>query len=266
MAERKDDLAYLQAKMEQAKVNTISMIDLAIANNIIPIIGTLIPRTTAKGIYRQGLWDYNDWIIDYCNGRVGVYYVDFYNAGKKNIPETPLEEPSVPGNLNPLYDGDSVFDAYGNLIRRGQGVHPSVVGYKLMAEAFPLAIFKSLSAGVKMYLDEACTIEEDSETLADLSVIYSMEFKNVNRGRTKQTIRYLKNVGSYPVVFSINPTKEDGLDIKFSKVGQGWGEQINGQLYPNGVMQINMEVIIPKFGVVPKVQLNLAVRTMRSTD
>jgi len=241
------------------------MVDRSLANNIIPIVGTLLPRTANTGIYRQAIWDYNSWIINYCNGRDGVYYVDFYNAGKTNIPPTPIEEPSYPGNFNPLYDGDSVFDQYGNLVRRGGGVHPSDLGYKIMAEATPLGIFKSLSADVKLYLDEACTTLENSNTTADLLTSYTLNIKNLNRGRIKDTIRYLKNTGSYGIIYTLYSTSEDGLELKLSNDGKTFGDSINGMLAPGGISKIDMKITVPQFGDVPKLGLNLAVRVFKTT-
>ncbi|MDD4804553.1 MAG: GDSL-type esterase/lipase family protein, partial [Candidatus Pacebacteria bacterium] len=264
LAEAKDDQAYLDNKMEEAKINTIAMVNIAIDNNIIPIIGTLIPRTSAKGIYRQALWDFNDWIINYCNGREDVFYVDFYSAGKQNIPPTPLEEPNVPGNMNPLYDGDSRFDEYGNLIRRGQGVHPSVVGYKLMAEVIPLSLFKSLVSDVKIYLDENCTIEEESTVYADTTKEYHMKFKNLNRGRIRTTSRFIKNIGNNPVLYSLYPTEETGLDIKFSTEDSKYNDYINGIISSSGVVKIDIQLDVPKFGEVPEIALNLATRVMKN--
>lgn len=264
LAEAKDDQAYLDAKMEQAKTNTIAMVDISLANNITPIIGTLIPRTSAKGIYRQALWDFNDWIINYCNSREDVFYVDFYNAGKQNIPPTPLEEPNVPGNMNPLYDGDSRFDEYGNLIRRGQGVHPSVVGYKLMAEAVPLSLFKSLISDVKIYLDEACLTEENNIVYADTTKEYNMTFKNLNRGRSRVTNRYIKNLSNNPVLYSLYATKEAGLDIKFSIDGVEYKDVINGLISSGGIIKLYIQLDVPKFGEVPEIALNLATRMMKN--
>lgn len=264
LAERKDDQAYLDAKMEAAKVNIIAMVEKCVTNNIIPIVGTLIPRTSATGIYRKALLDYNSWIINYCNGRDDCYYADFYNAGKQNIPPTPLEEPAVVGNMNPLYDGDSTFDQYGNLLRRGQGVHPSDVGYKLMAEAIPLSLFKSLASGIALYQDEACTIEESSTVSADTTKSYNISLKNMNRGKTKTTSRYLKNTGTSTVIYSLISTKEIGLDIKFSKDGILYTDRLEGTLSPNSTAQLFMKINVPQFGDIPNLALNIATRSFKT--
>ena len=264
MAENKDNVEYLIYKMDLAKDNLIEMVELSIANNIVPIIGTLIPRTTAQGIYRTALWDFNTWIINYCNSRDDVYYVDFYNAGKENIPPTPLEEPNVPGNLNPLYDGDSRFDEYSNLIRRGSGVHPDDVGYKLMAEAIPLSIFKSLKSGVTLYIDPECTIEESLFGTDTLNKTYFIEFKNVNRGRQKSTTRYIKNIGTQPLIYSLYPKQEDGLDIKFSIDNKGFEDHINNKIDAGGINKIEILVDVPRFGDDPVVLLGLATRALKT--
>lgn len=263
MAENKDNQEYLDWKMDQAKINTIAMVDLAIEHGIIPIIGTLIPRTTAQGIYRAGLMTYNEWILDYANSREDVYSVDFFNAGKNNIPPTPLEEPGNPGALNPLYDGDSRFDEYGNLIRRGSGVHPDSVGFRIMAEAIPLSLFQTMLAEIKMYIDRECTIEEEFESSAQGHSIYTINLHNLNRGRIRETKRYIKNTGSRNVMYAMYPTKEENIDIQFSINEGEYKEYVSGRLDSGGVHEIEIKVDVPRVSGYPELNVSLASRSIR---
>jgi lysophospholipase L1-like esterase len=264
MAENKDNREYLEWKMNVAKDNIITMIKKSLDNGIVPIIGTLIPRTTAQGIYRQALWDFNTWVINYCNSKDDVFYVDFYNAGKDNIPPTPLDEPSIAGNLNPLYDGDSQFDEFGNLTRRGYGVHPSPLGYKIMSEAIPLTLFKALQANAKVYLDAECTVEEGTIESDAYKQVYKLMLHNVDRGRIKTTTRYIKNIGNRPIIYSIYPIKESGVDIAFSINNNEFKDYISGKLDPQGVHKINIQIDVPRFGDIPNAEFNLAMRSFSS--
>jgi lysophospholipase L1-like esterase len=263
VTQNKGNLDYLINTMEKAKQNLILMVNRCFANNIVPIIGTLIPRTSVTGIYKQALWDYNKWIIEYCNGRDGLYYVDFYNAGKDNIPPTPLEESPVTGSLNPLYDGDSVFDVYGNLVRRGYGIHPNIAGLKLMAEAIPLSIFSALKTGVKLYIDEECTVEENTENSDIYHNQYNIAFSNLDRGRTKVIIRYIKNVGNSPMLYTLYNTSESGIDMTFSTDGVNYSEIANGLLNNETINKIYIKVVVPRTGILPTVQSALSARSYK---
>jgi lysophospholipase L1-like esterase len=263
VTQNKGDKAYLDNSMEIAKQNILWMVQRCIDNNIVPIIGTLLPRTSISGIYKQALWDFNEWIKAYCNGHEGLYYVDFYNAGKDNIPPTPLEESPVTGNMNPIYDGDSVFDEFGNLVRRGYGIHPNVQGYKLMAEAVPLGIFNALKTGIKVYIDEDCTVEENTDNSDIYHTQYNITFSNIDRGRTKIITRYIKNVGNMPMMYTLYNTSESGVDMTFSLDGVNYTEFVNGLLNNETVNTIYVKIVVPRTGVIPSVQSALSTRSYK---
>lgn len=263
-----DDATYQQKMndtVELMKANYIGMIEKSLKAKCVPIVTTLIPRSTAKGIERQALWDYNSWIIQYANSRrnEGVYYVDFYNAGKDVIPPTPLENPRVVGDLNPLYDGNTVFDAYGNIISAGHGVHPNVAGFKIMAEAIPLSIFEAQASTLKMYLNPQCTEEEYLENNDIYSSVYRVSMTNMNRGRTKITTRYIRNEGLQDMLYAVYPITEQGVDIKFSLNDGDYTESLSMILAPSEVHKVNIQVIVPRVGEIPKVKLQLPMRTFR---
>ena len=83
-------------KMQVVRENTMEVVKRCWDNGIIPIIGTLIPRTGATGIYKTALYEHNDWIISWCNQQSAegreIFYVDFFNAGKDVVPLGALEE------------------------------------------------------------------------------------------------------------------------------------------------------------------------------
>lgn len=103
MAESNGDQEALNMKINVMKANITEMAVRCWANGIIPIIGTLIPRTGATGIYKTALYDFNKWIINYAttnnNEDHTIYYVDFFNAGKDVVPPTPLEDPNNAGAI-----------------------------------------------------------------------------------------------------------------------------------------------------------------------
>lgn len=108
MAEDNGNQQALDRKIQVMKDNISEMVKRCLDNNIIPIVGTLIARTGATGIYQKALYDFNKWIIEFCTGKDNVYYVDFFNSGKETVPPTPLEDPRNAGALNPLYDGEKL--------------------------------------------------------------------------------------------------------------------------------------------------------------
>lgn len=124
----KDDQKVLDTYTANMRANTKEMVNICLELGVVPIVGNLIPRTGFKGMYREALWAHNDWIKEFCNTTKGVHFVDFYNAGKQNIPPTPLEDPNDIGSMNPKYDGDTIYDEYGNVVVIGNGIHPNVEG------------------------------------------------------------------------------------------------------------------------------------------
>ena len=106
MAESLNNQEALDMKMQVVRENTMEVVKRCWDNGIIPIIGTLIPRTGATGIYKTALFEHNEWIISWCNQQSAegreIFYVDFFNAGKDVVPPTPLEDPNNPGAINGL--------------------------------------------------------------------------------------------------------------------------------------------------------------------
>ena len=240
MAEASGDKSYLDAKVEQMKNNIIQMVKRCWENGITPIVGTLIPRTGATGIYKDALYEYNEWIINYCTGHDNIFYIDFFNAGKDKIPPTPLEDPANPGALNPKYDGDAIYDEYGNLIKQGRGIHPNWEGYRIMAESIPLNIFKTGETGLKLYLDAACTIEEKFNNDDKVNPFYRIDIDGIRRGVPKKLIRYVKNVGNNQNLFVAYSYDNYNIDVKFLDANGRRMDYANGLLPASAVARIEM--------------------------
>ena len=186
-------------------------------NGIKPIIGLLIPRTQSvtDALVKHGLYSFNDWLIEYANTTEGLNYVDFFNAGKDAIPPTPLEDPDSPGAMNPIYDGDNIYDEMGNLVQYGAGIHLNRAGYKIMAEAIPLNLFNDFTTGLKMYIDKECTIEAEYNIDDKQNPYYKITVEAMQLTRTKKIIRYIKNVGIGQTLFAMYPTKTHNLKYTF---------------------------------------------------
>ena len=240
MAEANGDKSYLDAKVEQMKNNIIQMVRKCWDNGITPIIGTLIPRTGATGIYKDALYEYNQWIIDYCLGNDNIFYIDFFNAGKEKIPPTPLEDPANPGALNPIYDGDAIYDEFGNLIKQGRGIHPNWEGYRIMGECIPLNIFKTGETGLKLYLDADCTIEEEYNDDDKVNPFYRIDIDGVRRKVTKKIVRYVKNVGNNQNLFVAYSYDNYNIDVKFLDANGRRMDYANGLLPASAVARIEM--------------------------
>ena len=264
MAEANGDVNYLNQKLSVMKNNLIQMSRKCWDNDIIPIIGTLIPRTGATGIYKDALYEYNQWIIDYCLGNENIYYVDFFNAGKEKMPPTPLEDPTNPGAMNPIYDGDALYDEYGNLIKQGRGIHPNWEGYRIMGEAIPLTIFKTGDTGLKLYLDKNCTIEETYNDEDKVNPFYEVDISGIRRARTKKLIRYVKNVGTGQNMFVAY--SYDNYNARVNFIDEKTGERktyANGLLNAEGVAKIEMLFNVDDKDSTARVNLYLASRELK---
>lgn len=267
MAENNGDQATLDRYMETMKSNMTEMIKRCWDNGIIPVIGTLIPRTGATGIYKTALYDYNKWIIEYCisnkdNGK-DIYYIDFFNAGKEKFPPTPLEDPENEGALNPIYDGDAIYNEYGEVIKAGRGIHPSPEGYKIMGDCIPLNIFKTDTSGMKIYLDKECTIEEKINSNSS-NISYNIEINNIRHGKTKTMVRYLKNIGNNQAIFAMNFANNYNVNMKFvDEENNIISDYASGLLTPTNVAKIVMQFDIQNEDYKASVDLFLSSREIK---
>lgn len=256
MAEDNGNQDVLNRKLMTMKNNMTEMVKRCWDNGIYPILGTLIPRTGAVGIYQTALYDYNNWIKDFCNSNENIGFIDFFNAGKELYPPTPLEDPQRPGALNPLYDGDAIYDEYGAIIKPGRGIHPSPEGYKIMGQSVPLDLFQSQDEGVKIYLDEECTIEE---TYNQDSKSYSLSLNDIRLNKTKEMVRYIKNIGSSTSIFCMWTGDNYNVDIKFSNGKEYMGET----LVPTKVAKVKFYANLGSKDSKATVNLYLASRVLK---
>lgn len=264
MAESLNNQEALDLKMAVVRDNTMEVVKRCWDNGIIPIIGTLIPRTGATGIYKTALFDHNKWIINWCNEQSAagrdIFYVDFFNAGKDVTPPTPLEDPTNPGAMNPIYDGDRLYDDYGNLIKEGRGIHLNPEGYKIMASAVPLSIFQTYDTGLKMYRNVECTYEDSYDDSDKLNPFYQVEIDNIRRNKTKTVVRYVKNIGRTQVIFAMYATDEYNTTIEFIGADGERGQFVNGLLAPGMVAKVTMEFDVLNKDSKATVNLHLASR------
>lgn len=223
--------------MDGAIENIKQMVNKCWDNKIYPIVGTLTPRSD---ITEDGkiLFDYfNDWIKEWTTQQSmsgkDCAYVDFFNAGKDLDPPIPLEDPEKPYHLNPLCDGDNVYDEQGNLIRSGLGVHMNVQGYKVMGYSIPLTLFATSPTGFKLYQDAACLIEEHLNTEEASNHFYEISIKNARRGNEKEIVKYVKNIGTYPCLYYIYITDAYNIDYAFVNEDGSLSTHIVGLCAPN---------------------------------
>lgn len=243
-AEAGDDYTKFDKTLNDMKNNIMQCVQLCFDNDIIPIIGNLIPRTQAVTIpmVKYGLIEFNKWIAEYANETEGVSYVDFFNAGKNSLPPTPLEDPDNPYALNPLYDGDTKYDAQGNVISQGAGIHLNIDGYRIMAEAIPLNYFKATSTGIKMYLDSDCTKEENYNNDDALYPFYTIKLDDLKLGRTKTIVRYLKNIGDSQVVFAMYQANGYNINYTFENEDKSTQDYVSGILLPDRKVKVTMNI------------------------
>ena len=262
MAESDGDQAALDMKLSVMKGNIQEMVKRCWDNNIHPIVGTLIPRTGAVGIYKQALYDFNEWIIMFCSTNENVDYIDFFNAGKDAFPPTPLEDPLNPGALNPIYDGDAIYDEFGNLIKQGRGIHPNIEGYKIMGEAIPLSLFRTTEEGMKLYVDKDCTIEEKFDDTDKLHPFYTLTVDNIRRGTTKRIVRHVKNIGSSQAMFAVFATNEHSVTVHFIDEKGNKLPYSNGLLAPGMSATVTIEFNVLNEDTYSSVDLHIASRKL----
>lgn len=243
-ADANGDKTIFETTLDTMKANVQLLVNKCFQNNIKPILGNLIPRTQSvtDELVRYGLYSFNDWIALYANTTEGLNYIDFFNAGKSNVPPTPLEDPNNPGALNPLYDGDNVYDEEGNLVRYGAGIHPNAAGYRIMAEAIPLNLFQDVNSGLKMYIDEACTTEAIYNDQDKQNPYYSIELDGLTLGRTKRIVRYLKNVGNNQCIFAFYQSSAYNVKFTFSTPNLISENEAYGLLVAGGKVAVYMDI------------------------
>lgn len=254
------------------KNNIISMIQKCWDNNIHPVIGNLLVRTGVVGtIYGQALYDYNNWLKNWCiennSEQHPVTYWDWFNAGKDAIPATPLEDPTLPGAMNPIYDGDAIFDTYGNIVKQGRGIHLNMDGYRILAESLNLSTFKTYDSGFKVYRDEKCTIEETFNSDDTLNPFYTVSIDNIRRGKKKTIVRYVKNIGQKQALFALYPIKISSLDVWFNvKVGDKMVKQsfVSGLSTPDMITKVTIEMMVKNEESKSSLILSLAGREFSS--
>ena len=264
MAESMGDQEALNMKLDVMKANIMEMVKRCWDNNIIPIVGNLIPRTGATGIYKTALYDFNAWIISWCTGQAAegrnIFYVDLFNAGKEAVPPTPIEDPTNPGAMNPIYDGDALFDEFGNIIKQGRGIHLNKEGYRIWAEAIPLSIFKTYDSGLRMYKDLHCTDEDNYDDSDKQNPFYTISIDNVRRSKTKTVVRYVKNIGKTQVLFAMYASDEYNMSIEFVGSDGEKGAYANGLLAPNMIAKVTMEINLDNKDSKASFNLHLAAR------
>lgn len=193
------------------------------------------------------MWDYfNDWVKEYATeqsilGR-DCAYIDFFNAGKDFDPPEPIGDLEDEYKLNPLYDGDNVYDENGNQIRSGLGVHPNPAGYRVMGYAVPLTLFATADSGMKLYRDAECTIPETYDTTEASRPFYKVNINNVRRGKEKLVTRYIKNVGVVPTLYYMYITNAHNMKYYFLDSQGNRKETITGIANPNIIRPLKLVI------------------------
>ena len=263
------DQDALDRKLQVMKENSMEIVKRCWDAGIIPIVGTLIPRTGATGIYKTALYDFNKWVISYCTEQAAlgkdIFYVDFFNAGKDLVPAEPLEDTNNPGALNPELDGDRIVDEFGNIVKEGRGIHCNARGYWVMASAVPLSIFKTYDSGLRMYKDVQCTVEDEYDDSDKQNPFYTLKVDNVRRSKTKTVVRYVKNIGKTQVLFAIYGSDFYNMKLEFIGANDEKGEYANGLLAPNMVAKITMEINIENKDSKASFNLHLASREYKQS-
>lgn len=193
------------------------------------------------------MWDYfNDWVKEYATeqsilGR-DCAYIDFFNAGKDFDPPESIGDLEDEYKLNPLYDGDNVYDENGNQIRSGLGVHPNPAGYRVMGYAVPLTLFATADSGMKLYRDAECTIPETYDTTEASRPFYKVNINNVRRGKEKLVTRYIKNVGVVPTLYYMYITNAHNMKYYFLDSQGNRKETITGIANPNIIRPLKLVI------------------------
>lgn len=134
-----------------------------------------------------------------------------------------------------------------------------------MGEAIPLALFQQVDAGLKLFTDKDCLLEEKVDETNTIQKVYKLTMPNVIRGKRKYTTRYIKNTGHEQLLYAIFPTIETGVEVSF-KVGDELVERdlASGILLPTGTHKLDIIVDVPKVGDFPELYLGVATRPIIS--
>ena len=262
------DLATGYTVMDRAIANVKTIIQKCWDNGIYPIIGTLTPR---RDITNDGkkLFDYfNEWVKTYTTEQSilgkDCAYVDFFNAGKDFDPPEPLGDPDDEYKLNPLYDGDNVYDENGNMIRSGLGVHPNPEGYRVMGYSIPLALFKTSNSGMRLYSDADCMNEEFYNTEEASHPYYQININNVRRGTEKKVIKYIKNVGVSTTLYYIYITSDHNMKYYFIDSQGNKKEHLTGVCNPGLSKQLTLIIESEFDDFVSSFELHILTRDISS--
>lgn len=163
-------------------------------------------------------------------------------------------------NWNPIYDGDRLYDSFGNLIKEGRGIHLNAEGYRIMASAVPLNIFTTYESGLRLYKDQQCNVEEQYDDRDAQNPFYTMNIDNVRREKTKTIVRYVKNIGRSQVLFAMYSSNEYNMKIEFIGAEGTKGAYVNGLLAPNMVAKITMAINLDRLDSKASFKLHLASR------
>lgn len=232
--------------MDGAIENITEIVKKCWDNGIYPIICTLTPR---NDINENGkvLFDYfNNWVKTYSTEQSisgkECAYIDMFNAGKNFDPPEPLEDPNNPYKLNPLFDGDNIFDENGVQIKSGLGVHMNAEGYRVMGYAIPLTLFKTADSGLKIYRDAECTQEEYFNTTEASNPYYEITVTNVRRGTPKNIIKYLKNIGTAQTLYYVYVTDAYNMNYYFIDDNGNHTQTLTGIQSPSMSKQLNLVI------------------------
>lgn len=222
-----------------------AMIALALNNEVVPVVGNLLPRNGLNADMRKAFDAFNNWLKDYVASLDGVYMVDFFNAQENG--KYLREDPTDPTNyrMNDIYSSGSELNADGTIKKSGDGIHLNSNGYRIMGYCLNIdVLFDASVEGFSLYLKPDASIEplEGQLDVTTNKFIYKIPFNLVQLNKEKIATRYLYNKGALNELCYIYPNSNDDLDIKLIQNGQEKG-LIAETLAPGNFLEIKFKVI-----------------------
>lgn len=220
------------------------MIQLALDNDVVPIVGNLLPRNGLSADMRKAFDAYNNWLQSYVASLDGVYMVDFFNAQENG--EYLREDPNDSTNyrMNDKYSSGAELNSDGSVKKSGDGIHLNSDGYRIMGYCLNIDIlFDASVEGFNLYLKPDASLEPlegELDTISN-SLIYTVPFNLVQLNREKMATRYLYNKGAQRELCYIYTTNVPEMEIKFIKADKEM-EAISFILAPEEFYEIKFKV------------------------
>lgn len=220
------------------------MVELAIENDVQPIIGNLLPRNGLTADMRLAFDAYNKWLEEYVQSFDNVYMIDFFNGSQDGEFLRQEPESATNYNMNDRYSSGAVVDENGNVTVSGDGIHLNSAGYRIMGYCMNIDIlFDASVEGFELYhVPDASTTPVESRLDPTNNIyVYSLKYMLMQIGRAKTQTTYLYNKGANSELYYIYLYTNENSETKIIQDNEEV-ESLSGILLPGDFLPIHLKV------------------------